>query len=442
MTLYPGDDVAAAARNNPSYTTFYLTPGYYMNQSVEPKDGQQFIGAEGAVLHGGRSLSDWQYDGDWYVGGQTQHARTYGRCQDSSYRCQESEDLFVDGQPFKHVTSRSQLGSGSWYFDYGADRIYIGEDVRGRDVVTSVTKQAFHGDTDNVVIKNLLIQYYASPAQHGVIDSRRTNAGPFGQNWVVENNEVRRNHGVAIMLTDGGRATNNYTHHNGQQGIGGEGWGLVIEYNEIAYNNFAHFELDWQGGGTKFSYTDGLVLRGNNAHHNFGPGLWSDIDNINTTYDGNTASWNYREGIAHEISYAAVIKNNTVEGNGFDDPRGWIWGSGIQVSGSRDVQVYNNTVIGNQHGIALIQQNRGSGAHGAYEVRNTSVHDNYISVWDGFTGMVQDIGNSGAYNRNNVFYDNTYNGSTDARRFRWDDRELNWWEWKSYGPVGNGSGFE
>ncbi len=442
VVLYPGDDVAGAARDNPSYTSFYLTPGYYMNQSIEPKDGQQFIGADGAVLHGGRSLTDWQYDGDWYVGGQTQHVRTYGRCQDSSYRCQESEDLFVDGQPFKHVTSRSQLGPGAWFFDYGADRIYVGEDVRGRSVVTSVTAQAFHSDSDNVVIKNLLIEYYASPAQHGVIDSRRTNAGPFGSNWIVENNEVRRNHGVAIMLTNGSRATNNYTHNNGQQGIGGEGWGLVIEYNEIAYNNFAHFELDWQGGGTKFMYTDGLVLRGNYAHHNFGPGLWSDIDNINTTYDGNTASWNYREGIAHEISYAAVIKNNTVEGNGFDDPRGWIWGSGIQVSGSRDVQIYNNTVINNQHGIALIQQNRGYGAHGAYEVRNTSVHDNYITVWDGFTGMVQDIGDSGTYYRNNTFYNNTYNGSTDERRFRWDDRELTWWDWRSYDPVGNGSYFE
>ena len=87
------------------------------------------------------------------------------------------------------------------------------------------------------------------------------------------------------------------------------------------YNNarFA-YSMDFEAGGTKFVKSDGLVARGNFVHHNGGPGLWSDIDNIRTLYEGNRVEDNAREGIVHEISYSAVIRGNTVLRNGLRVP--------------------------------------------------------------------------------------------------------------------------
>ena len=49
------------------------------------------------------------------------------------------------------------------------------------------------------------------------------------------------------------------------------------------------------------------------------------------------------DGIKHEISYDAIIRNNIVAGNGgsFDE---WLWGSQILVQNSSNVEVYGNFV--------------------------------------------------------------------------------------------------
>ena len=59
-------------------------------------------------------------------------------------------------------------------------------------------------------------------------------------------------------------------------------------------------------------------MRDNHVHHNEGPGLWTDIDNIHTLYEGNLVEHNANVGIFHEISYDAVIRNNIVRDNGLE----------------------------------------------------------------------------------------------------------------------------
>ena len=54
-------------------------------------------------------------------------------------------------------------------------------------------------------------------------------------------------------------------------------------------------------------------------HDNNGPGLWGDIDSINTTYEDNVIVHNTISGISYEISYNAIIRNNTLIGNGAGD---------------------------------------------------------------------------------------------------------------------------
>jgi parallel beta-helix repeat protein len=179
--------------------------------------------------------------------------------------------------------------------------------------------------------------------------------------------------------------------------------------------------------------TDRLIARGNFVHHNFGPGLWTDIDNINTLYENNTVEDNEQMGIFHEISYAAVIRNNIVRRNGFGFTA-WIWGSGILIAASPNVEVYGNTVEGNAHGIGAVQQNRGSGAFGAHEISNLYVHDNLVSMSQGQTGLVQDIGDTSYFtSRNNRFDRNQYHLGSNAYYFTWMNGSRNETQWKGYG---------
>ena len=115
-------------------------------------------------------------------------------------------------------------------------------------------------------------------------------------------------------------------------------------------------------------------------HHNKGPGLWTDHDNVQTLYEGNKVFLNEQDGIKHEISYDAIIRDNIVVANGKskDD---WLWGSQILIQNSSDVQVYGNLVevaaeFGN--GIGIVHQDRGKGAYGPWDAVRNDVHDNTI----------------------------------------------------------------
>ncbi len=121
---------------------------------------------------------------------------------------------------------------------------------------------------------------------------------------------MRNNHGPGITFNSNWIVRNNYIHKNGQLGIGGSGENILVEANEISENNQAGFDTGWEAGGSKFAYTTNLTVRNNYVHDNLGPGLWTDIDNINTIYEENIVTYNNNAGIKHEISFDVIIRNN------------------------------------------------------------------------------------------------------------------------------------
>jgi hypothetical protein len=64
VILHPGDNISALVSAAPTGTTFYFEPGVYRGVSLAPKDGQAFIGAEGAILNGSAVLSNWTQSGN------------------------------------------------------------------------------------------------------------------------------------------------------------------------------------------------------------------------------------------------------------------------------------------------------------------------------------------------------------------------------------------
>ena len=67
---------------------------------------------------------------------------------------------------------------------------------------------------------------------------------------------------------------------------------------------------DGNQGGFKLWQTNGVTIEDNYIHNNWGPGVWADTDNANTTYAGNTITDNDGEAIIEEISYNFSITNN------------------------------------------------------------------------------------------------------------------------------------
>jgi parallel beta-helix repeat protein len=428
--IYPGQDAQSIINSLPAGTTFLFKAGVHRMQTIRPRDGDKLNGEPGAILSGARLLTSFTRSGSyWVASGQTQQGVAHGSCLAGYPRCNLPEQLFVDDQVLLHVGTLAEVGPGKWYFDYAGDRIYFADDPTGRIVETSVTTTAFEPTANNVTVNGLIVEKYANIAQHGAVSAE----GKTG--WVISANEVRWNHGLGIRVGPFSRVTGNKSHHNGQLGIGGVGNDILVEANEIAYNNIAHFDWGWEAGATKFTETNRLIVRGNFVHHNYGPGLWTDINNINTITEGNTVEDNDMMGIFHEISYAAIIRNNIVRRNGLAYP-GWLWGAGILVAASPNVEIYGNTLEGNADGIGAIQQNRSgdAAAYGPHEISNLYVHDNVVTITQGQSGLVQDIGDNSYFtSRNNRFEHNQYHLGSNPQYFEWMNGSRTELQWKGYG---------
>ena len=389
MTLDSGADVQAIVASASQRTVFVLKPGVYRLRSVKPKDYQKFVGEEGTVISGAMLVGGWRrLDDDWVADGIPEPLRPSGYCAKSGdKKCVNREDLFVDGVRYGRVFARQDVAPGLWFRENG--RIHLREDPRNRLVELGVAPNAFTGNAKGVVFENLIIEKFATDAQQGAIDGRKS------QNWRLRNLTVRWNHGGGLRLGKGMRVSGGAYVRNGQIGIVGEGDDAVVESVEIAFNNYAGFSSGWEAGGTKFWRSDNLIIRNTCVHNNNGPGLWTDIDNTNVLIEGNKVFDNAGDGIKHEISYNAIIRDNVAARNGKPTDN-WLWGSQILIQNSSDTEVYGNVVeVGPKYGnaIGLINQKRGSGAQGPWVTRNTYVHDNTMIFLgrQGMAGLVADF---------------------------------------------------
>jgi len=438
IAIYPGQSIQAAVNAHPNGTTFTLKSGTHRLQSVAPKAGDIFLGESGAIMSGARLLTSFSRSGGYWVAtGQTQQNTRSGTCLTGT-ACQYPEDLFLDNRLLTHVTALSQVGSGKWYFDYGADKIYMGDDPSGHRVETSVSPYAFAGGASGVTIRNLTIEKYANTASMGAL------IGSGSSGWTVEANEVRWNHGPGVGAGANWRILRNKIHHNGLSGISSGGpSSLVVDGNEIYNNNTAGFSPFWGAGGLKFTKATNLVVRNNYIHHNNGMGLWTDTAYPTTIYEYNRVTDNGYGGIYHEVSYAAIIRYNTCERNGLAKVGALRYG-GISIDNSPNIEVYGNTLSGNRDGIGARQVPHAvtTGPYGPLQLKNLYVHDNKVTMNQsgGYNGVIQYVGDNSYYtSRNNRFVKNSYTLSGTAYYFHWWGSPRSDAQWRSYGEDVNGT---
>lgn len=404
-----GVEIQTVVDRHPPGTVYMLQTGIHRLQQIVPKAGDTILGESGAILNGSRLLRSFSKSGNLFIAtGQWPHpgTRRSGECQAGFPRCDYPQDLYINGRPLRAVSSRSDVGPGTWHFDYSAGRVSIATEPAGSVVELSYLPFAIGGKAAGVTVRNLVVENYASTNQEAAINHRGA-----GSNWLVVNNEVRWNHGYGIVLGSGNRVLSNKVHHNGQLGIGGgQSRGLRVKGNEIAFNVWNGVNCEWECGGAKWGAVQDLVVSGNWVHNNAGVGLWTDVSVSNALFEGNLVENNRLAGISHEISHDAVIRNNVLCGNGKETFL-WGWQAQIQVQNSTNTQVYGNRLIldpilgGN--GITVIEQDRGL----QHASRNVHVYGNTVEMQGGdgtLAGWFADH-NAAAFKGNNNWFDrNTY----------------------------------
>jgi len=282
----------------------------------------------------------------------------------------------------------------------------------------------------DVLVQGFVIQHFVNP--WGTFPRSPLQAG---DNWTIRDNEISYNSESGVHLASGSQLVGNFIHDNGRYGFeGGPLTNVLVQNNEVSFNNAAHYDPNNDAGGSKIIESSGVVFQNNWVHDNYGNGLWTDMGNSSVTFENNTLERNYLAGIAHEIGWDAVIRNNTFRGNGTFAVGLSLWYSAdLFVYDSQNVEIYGNTIVAGINGITLRDDDRGSDSRGLLQIANDSVHDNTITLPAlGTTGMV---GNrAAAYTPgNNRFEHNTYSvAHTTAASWIWGSA-MTWSQWQGAG---------
>ena len=252
-----------------------------------------------------------------------------------------------------------------------ADRndAFVGGRYHGRRTVLSgnyaatkawaIDSNVSAGDQPDVKIEYLTIEKFA-PGGNAAAINQESNT-----RWTIRYNTVTLNvPGAGVILGADNVLQFNCLTLNGQYGfqaVATNPWGkdsltggpydLTVKDNEISYNDTCDFSgtltnrsIGWSGhdpvpapyrnprcgkvtpdgnqGGFKLWQTDGVTIKGNYIHDNWGPGAWADTNNANTTFTGNTITHNEAEGIVEEISYNFSITGNYLADNDWTDGLG------------------------------------------------------------------------------------------------------------------------
>jgi hypothetical protein len=295
VTVMPSQDLPNLVAADGPDTVFWLAPGRYIfglgrYRQVIPRDGDQFIGAPGAVIDG-------------------EHTNYY----------------------------------------------------------------AFTQQATNVTIEYLTIMNFGIRGGNG--DEGVVNHDS-GTGWVIAHNTIRNNAGAGVMIGSNDVVEFNCLTHNGQYGFSAYSpngvSNVVVSNNEISYNDTFGYDTtsgDDCGcaGGGKFWQTTNATVTDNYIHDNQDPGLWVDTDNAGFNISGNYIANNSAEGLVYEISYNALISNNTFVDNawgkgpnlglGFPDPALYISESGsdprVKTAYNTSFNVVGNDFIDNWGGVVL-----------------------------------------------------------------------------------------
>ncbi len=288
--------------------------------------------------------------------------------------------VFVDGAPLRQVASRSKVVAGTFFVDEANQKLYIGDNPRGRTVEGTAYRNSLvlYNAPDSKIL-GLGFAHAASKADSGssAVVSYRSHR------VLIENNTFAWNaaSGMEIgELSDDVVVRGNRTLYNGM--VGASTWGatnrLRFVGNHVAYNNQERFSIHWAAGGVKLNRVAAATASDNVVEHNIGKGVWCDNGCSGVSIVRNVSRSNASYGLMYEISDGGLIASNLVVNNA---SRG---GGGIYVSESTNTKIYNNTVatstVSNARSIDVNSNNRKT-TSGVVIANNILSQSNSSNLW-------------------------------------------------------------
>jgi hypothetical protein len=423
MSVTPAMSLQATFDAYPEGTTFCLSAGTWrITERLLPKTGQVLHGEPGTIVSGAKVLMGWRFSaGKWYKNGQTQQTPPEGSCFTANL-CNYNEWLYRDGQWLSRVGSRAAVTADTWFFDYAADRIWIGASPVGHTFEASVSPGAIGGNypATDVRVEGLTFEKIANTISWG--------AAKPGVRWTLDGVTVRQVHGTAIAADyDAIAVINSKALDNGATGMGGyRSTNNRFENNEITGNQ--HLLFNDTGDATKWARTVNLTVRNNILGGGVGNGLWLDTGNDGALVEGNTVHDQTGIGIVSEVDCTVTIRNNTSTNNG---------GDGLQVVDSRNADVWGNTVQApsTAGGIVVWHQGRES-TDCPGGIASVAIHDNDVTMAANASGLLVCCGGTSAiFTAGTVtFAGNHYHVPDPAGAWwQWLGSPKTWAQWQGYG---------
>lgn len=395
--------------------TFSLAAGTYrITSGYSCSDNMRIIGdpAGGTIINGALLLTGWTLvSGFWQKTGMVaQSAADPGGFSDGTYAFTlQTQDLFVNNVFYPRASTKAAVAAGTWFWDTAANIAYMKDNPTGQTVELNSSANCLQNGV-NVQCFNLTFSHCANNASAAV------NPGDLG--WCMILCSALYNHGGGLAVGDSSVIWGCKANDNGQQGmLAGSCQNAKVWVNEIARNNYAHYDYEWEAGGFKFVQSDNVSVRNNNVHDNHGVGIWGDIDNSNWFIDNNLVTGNYAAGIMYEISWGAtVISRNVCAYNGLVST-GYTR-SGILIQNSQGVTVTGNTLVVDPvfgNAVTLTDEDRGtSTATGhvgvAYRSKNNTISSNDVTFMGtgGGQGFNESFDTVSGATSNNQFVGNHY----------------------------------
>ena len=451
-----GVDPQSIIDNYPKGTEYELGKGVHRGYELDLKDGDTLTGMDGAILSGAELLTGWKYEDPYWVH-EGPHSKVIPSLDDETRvweaRANFPHDLFCDDVPLIQRMSRSlYLREGNyWFYDYDADKIYIGFDPSGCELeLSGLCRYGLRAKGQGVTLRDVRFENYATYDLDPAVD--------LGPGAVVERCIVSGSHCIGIRISSNSIIRRSAFNHNGLAGLHNGGNETLIEFCEFAHNGWAGFSGDWARAGCKVPGVTNTVLRRNYAHHNTGPGFWFDINSNGNLFEENLSEFNSWEGLIYELSCSCEIRNNILRWNGLVPRGGQLWGVPFVIQNAENANIHHNYFEASSAngarggGLSIINQFRPqytNGICGEHTAEGNHIHNNVMVMPNGgYNGLQYGSFGWNTYDdfleAGNLWEKNMYlSGKPTGGNFHWyapGKREedfviefLNWNEWRDRG---------
>lgn len=316
------------------------------------------------------------------------------------------EQVFINDKPLKQVASKAEVSAGKFYAEdqtpttrtfnsntgkYGyhpgaEDDItyYVGSDPTTGVTEISQRSRAFTAAGAGFNMKGINIAQYAPVQAWGFTDtSGVSQAFVVSKNAVIQDSIFAQSSAIGLHTGEADNLVVKNTKFldNGANGAGANRTHKATYIgNTFSGSNAAGFKVKKCGAfctiseikvtHTKdFTFRNNIIDRSESGVEESDPnnitkaspiGFWCDEGCIDAKIVGNFFT-NNGTAIFHEVSGPAIIASNIIEGSG----------TGIRISGSNDVKIYNNTISRTNRPIDLFEDSRESGCN-AYAADNVT----------------------------------------------------------------------